>query len=89
MKNIIPIVKDVDKATFPFVLSHNNVKENNILMSTAINKSLLLVDYEHSGWNPMAMDLANYVNETMIENTHPHGNGIACYPDNCMTKKEV
>jgi thiamine kinase-like enzyme len=82
------LIPEID-ARFPYVLSHNDAQENNILMSTLDNKSLMLIDFEYSGWNPMAMDLANYINETMIDNTYPHDNGIKWYPDNCMTKAEV
>lgn len=37
----------------------------------------------------MAMDLANFINETMLDNGYPEKNGIAWYLDNCMTKPEV
>jgi len=50
------------------------------------NRKLMIIDYEYSGWNPMAMDLANYVNETMLDNSYPFENGIAWYLDNCMDK---
>jgi thiamine kinase-like enzyme len=44
----------------------------------------MLIDYEYSGWNPMAMDLANYVNETMFDK-----NTLKFIPENCMTVEEV
>ena len=50
---------------------------------------MMIIDYEYAGWNPMAMDLANYINETMLDNNHPGGNGIAWYLDNCMQPKEI
>lgn len=53
------------------------------------NRELMIIDYEYSGWNPMAMDLANYVNETMLDNSYPFENGIAWYLDNCMDSQEV
>jgi thiamine kinase-like enzyme len=53
------------------------------------NENMLLIDYEYGGWNPMAMDLANYINETMLDNGYPGKNGIAWYLNNCMTKSEV
>ena len=37
----------------------------------------------------MAMDLANYVNETMLDNSYPLKEGIAWYTDNCMEDDEV
>ena len=58
-------------------------------MEKSNNSNLLLIDYEYGGWNPMAMDLANYINETMLDNGYPEKNGIAWYLDNCMTKPEV
>lgn len=49
----------------------------------------MLIDYEYGGWNPMAMDLANYVNETMLDNAYPGKNGVAWYEENCMTPSEL
>ena len=37
----------------------------------------------------MAMDIANYINETMMDNAHPADNGIAIYLNNCMTEEEI
>ena len=60
-----------------------------VLMERLNNENMLLIDYEYGGWNPMAMDLANYINETMLDNGYPEKNGIAWYLNNCMTKSEV
>ena len=46
------------------------------------NRDLLLIDLEYAGWNPMAMDLAVYINEVMIDNSHPGNNGVKEYLDN-------
>jgi thiamine kinase-like enzyme len=48
-------------------------------MGVEDNHELLLIDYEYAGWNPMAMDLANYLNETMLDNAYPFRNGIHWY----------
>ena len=53
-------------------------------MNLRDNMNLMLIDYEYAGWNPMAMDLANYINETILENAFPLDNGINWYLDNCM-----
>lgn len=58
-------------------------------MERSDNVNLLIIDYEYGGWNPMAMDLANFINETMLDNGYPEKNGIAWYLDNCMSKAEV
>jgi len=55
-------------------------------MERSNNANLLLIDYEYGGWNPMAMDLAMYTCETMLDNGYPEKNGISWYLDNCMTK---
>lgn len=34
------------------------------------------------------MDLANYFNETMLDNAHPLGNGIKCYIQNFINERE-
>ena len=48
----------------------------------------MLVDYGTGGWNPMAMDLANYLNESMLDNAYPFANGIAVYTDNVLSEFE-
>jgi thiamine kinase-like enzyme len=73
---------------FPTVLCHNDIHQNNILMRLADNRDLLIIDNEYAGWNPMAMDLAVYINETMINNTHPAENGVKEYADNLMSEYE-
>ena len=37
----------------------------------------------------MPMDLANYLNETMLDNAHPSGFGIKLYLKNCMSRSEL
>ena len=49
----------------------------------------MLIDYEYGGWNPMAMDLAKYINETMLDNSYPFKNGVSWYLDNCMSVIEI
>ena len=58
-------------------------------MRLADNRDLLLIDNEYAGWNPMAMDIAIYINEVMIDNSHPCDNGVKEYIDNAMTEHEV
>jgi thiamine kinase-like enzyme len=58
-------------------------------MNLVNNRELLVIDYEYAGWNPMAMDLANYLNETMLDNSYPGKNGIAWYTENCMSMAEL
>lgn len=36
----------------------------------------------------MAMDLAVYMNETMIDNSHQGDNGVKVYADNLMSDQE-
>lgn len=79
----------VEDEGLPIVLCHNDAQENNILIKHEDNRQLLIIDYEYGGWNPMAMDLANYINETMLDNSYPSKNGIAWYLENCMTHQEV
>ena len=76
------------KNPFPTVLCHNDIHQNNILMKLVDNRDLLIIDNEYAGWNPMAMDLAVFINETMINNTHPADNGVKEYADNLMSEYE-
>ena len=85
---LLPIPSE-DSPNHPIVLCHNDAQENNILMGLSNNRKLMLIDYEYAGWNPMAMDLANYVNETMLDNSHPADDGIAWYLENCMLDGEI
>lgn len=82
---MIPEVSDL----FPVVLCHNDVTKNNMLLHHIDNSKVLIIDFEYSAWNPMAMDLANWVNETMIDNTHPSKNRIKCYTENIMDNDEI
>ena len=52
----------------PIVLGHNDTQENNFLVSNKSNEKMLLIDYEYSDWNPIAQDLANYINECICDN---------------------
>ena len=57
-------------------------------MSLSDNREIILIDNEYAGFNPMAMDLAVYINETMIDNSHPQDNGVKEYFDNYMSLQE-
>lgn len=70
------------------VLAHNDAQENNILTSLEDNTKITLIDYEYGGWNPMAMDIANYLNECAIDNAYPKGFGIKYYPENFPSEFE-
>jgi thiamine kinase-like enzyme len=58
-------------------------------MSVKDNRELLIIDLEYGGWNPMAMDVAVYINETMNDNSYPGNNGVQWYTDNIMSEKEI
>lgn len=73
---------------FPNVLTHNDCHQNNILMNVNNNREFIVIDNEYAGWNPMAMDLGVYINETMNHNSHPGKNGVEWYLDNIMNMEE-
>ena len=52
------------------VLCHNDLQENNILAAWDETRQLTMIDFEYGEWNPMAYDLANYLNEIMVDNAH-------------------
>tara|TARA_B100000780_G_scaffold247633_1_gene192657 strand:- start:188 stop:490 length:303 start_codon:yes stop_codon:yes gene_type:complete len=58
-------------------------------MSVKDNRELLIIDLEYGGWNPMAMDVAVYINETMNDNSYPSKNGVQWYTDNIMSEEEL
>lgn len=89
LAKMLPIPGEGSECSHPIVLCHNDAQENNILMGLSDNQELMLIDYEYAGWNPMAFDLANYVNETMLDNAYPEKDGIAWYVDNCMSHSEI
>ena len=87
---MIPIPEDQSEAVFPVVFAHNDGQELNLLIKRSDNTQLILIDYEYCGWNPMAMDLANYMLECMFDNTaFPEDTGTRLYGSNCMTLPEI
>ena len=46
------------------------------------NEKIYLIDYEYGGWNVFAFDIANYLNEYMLDNNWSSGNGIRTYLNN-------
>ena len=70
------------------VLAHHDAQENNILSSLEDNTKIILIDLEYVGWAPKAMDIANYLNETMLDNAYALKNGIACYLRNFANQRE-
>lgn len=87
-EGLVPL-NDSEESVFPIVLAHNDNHEQNVLMSLEDNRKLMLIDFEETGWNPMAMDLAHYIIETMKEMGYPYGNGINWYLDNFMEDSEI
>jgi choline/ethanolamine kinase len=89
---LFPSAQDHFKALVPrdseIVLSHNDAQENNILASLANATRVIFIDFEYTGWNPRAMDLANYFNETMLDNAYPLENGIKVYLENFISDRE-
>ena len=68
----------------PLILAHNDAHELNILMLNKDNTKLLVIDYEYAGWQGMACDLANHLNEMMMENAE-----LLPYVENCATDEEI
>lgn len=58
-------------------------------MSVQNNRELIIIDNEYAGWNPMAMDVAVFINETMNDNSYPCKNGVQWYTDNVMSEAEL
>ena len=57
-------------------------------MSIENNLKIILIDFEYAGWNPMAMDVAVLINETMNHNSYPFKNGVEWYLENLMSDQE-
>ena len=66
----------MEDGCFPLIFGHNDVQENNMMLKLLDNQEVLIIDYEYAGWKPMAMEIAQYVCETMMDNSHPGLNGI-------------
>ena len=71
------------------VFSHNDCQENNILTSLRDATDIALIDFEYGMWNPEYYDIGNYLNEFVMDNAYPFDNGIALYPRNFPTNKEI
>jgi thiamine kinase-like enzyme len=71
------------------VLAHNDIQECNILASLANpSKDFFIIDYEYAEWQPRAMDIANYFNETVFDNSYSFGSGVGSFMDNMITASE-
>ena len=73
----------------PIILAHNDGQECNILAKLEDNSMLLLIDFEYSGRQCMAWDLANYLNEMVLDNSYPCGSGVALFLDNEPRDHEI
>ncbi|CDW75206.1 choline kinase [Stylonychia lemnae] len=62
-----------------YVLTHNDIQECNILAKDENNLNFYVIDYEYATFAPRSMDLANYINETVFENTYKCGSGANSY----------
>ena len=51
-------------------------------MSIENNENLIVIDYEYAGWNPIAYDIANFINECVVDLAHPGPTGIKYYYNN-------
>mgnify|MGYP001213050058 CR=1 FL=1 len=40
-------------------------------------------------WNPQYYDLANYLNELIVDNAYPKGTGVAYYMENWPGDEEI
>ena len=59
-------------------------------MSSYNNASeITLIDYEYGMWNPAHYDLGTYLNEMVVDNAHPYGQGVAYYPENWATEEDI
>lgn len=76
-ENLVSIPDYNRVSDFPVVLGLNN---SDFVMSQSGN--LNITNFELSGWNPMAMDLAHYINSAMLDST-------TCHSDNLMSRQEI
>lgn len=60
--------KHISGQGFDVVFSHNDVQENNMLQT---QYGLRLIDFEYSGFNFQAFDIANFFCEHVMDYTHP------------------
>jgi thiamine kinase-like enzyme len=65
------------------VLNHNDLQENNILLTTQDNEKLVLIDLEYACLGPVALDLASFLNETVFDNQT-----LTYYPNNYPGSEE-
>ena len=70
------------------VLAHNDVQANNILTLFLDYEKIKLIDFEYSGWNPRAFDIANYCCEAAFDNSYPLDLGISYYLNNLPNDHE-
>ena len=49
----------------------------------------MIIDFEYTGWQPRAMDIANFCNDAMIDNAYPLKNGMGLYLNNFFNDHEI
>ena len=49
---------------------------------------MIIIDYEYSGWNPIAYDIANFFNECAVDLVYPGNTGIKYYFQNFPNQME-
>lgn len=59
------------------------------MVSLNENECLTLIDFEYAFWNPLAYDMANYLNECATDNSYPGKGAHRLYMSNFPTKTEI
>jgi thiamine kinase-like enzyme len=78
------IAPDKEKS---LVFSHNDLLAANILVKD--DGELMFIDYEYATYNYRCFDIGNYINETMMDYSHPQEPFFRLRPDLEFTQKDV
>ncbi|KAG5525345.1 hypothetical protein RHGRI_031875 [Rhododendron griersonianum] len=89
-EEILLLEKELSRDDQEVAFCHNDLQYGNIMMNEE-TRSITLIDYEYSSYNPVAYDLANHFCE-MAANYHtetPHVLDYSVYPGNQPSDNEV
>lgn len=67
------------------MFSHNDIQENNVMISNKNKTKLTMIDFEYSMPNFRGFDIAAYINESYIDYHNPEKVTYKMYEDTMMS----
>ncbi len=78
-----------EPSRFGTVVTHADSQENNVLAMNGSITDLLLIDFEYLQFGHISWDIANTIQEMVIDNNHPKWPHVRAYTDNFPRESEI